>query len=129
MLHHAVAVVLAQNQQLNGVGGTHHFVFQYGTLAAGQLPVHALRGHALPVCQDQNLPTLGRLHAAAAQRKLLGFLDGRPQRFCEDRKCISTGGRSLVGWGNVGAELSRGYKKDHCQVSTLQLFFRILMLA
>lgn len=50
VLHHAVPVVLAQNQQLNRVGGTHHFLFQDGVLAAGQLPVDALRGHTLPVC-------------------------------------------------------------------------------
>lgn len=82
VLHHAVAVVLAQDQQLNRVGGTHHFMFQYGTLAAGQLSVNALRGHALPVCQRENLSTLGRLHAAAAEWKLLSFLDHGPRSVC-----------------------------------------------
>lgn len=86
VLHHAVTVVLAQNQQLNGVGGTHHFMFQYGTLAAGQLSIHALCGHALPVRQDENLSTLGRLHTAAAERKLLSLLNGRPQRVCKGTK-------------------------------------------
>lgn len=75
MLHHAIAVVLTQNQQLNRVGGAHHFMFQYGTLAAGQLSINTLGGHALPVCQGENLSTLWRLHAAAAERKLLGLLD------------------------------------------------------
>lgn len=77
MLHHAAAVVLTQNQQLDRVGGTHHLVLQDGALAASQLPVHALCGHALPVGQDENLSTFGRLHAAAAERELLRLLDGR----------------------------------------------------
>lgn len=75
MLHHAIAMVLAQYKQLNRVGGTHHFVFHDSALAAAQLSINALCGHALPVCQDKNLPTLGRLHAAAAERKLLSLLD------------------------------------------------------
>lgn len=78
MLHHAVAVVLAQDQQLDRVGGSHHLMFQHGALAAGQLSVNALRGHALPVGKDEDLSTLGRLHAAAAERKLLSLLHHRP---------------------------------------------------
>lgn len=76
VFYHAVAVVFAQDQQLNGVGRTHHFVFQYGTLAATQLPVNALCGHALSVCQGENLSALWRFHATAAQWKLLSLLDG-----------------------------------------------------
>ena len=74
VLHHAVAVILAQHQQLHRVGGAHHFVFQDGALAAAQLSVHALRGHALPVGQREDLSTLRRLHAAAAERELLSLL-------------------------------------------------------
>lgn len=76
VLHHAITVVLAQNQQLYRVGGTHHFMFQDGDLAAGQLSINALCGHALPVRQDKNLSTFGRLHAAAAEWKLMSLLDG-----------------------------------------------------
>lgn len=78
VLHHSVAVVFAQNQQLNRVGGTHHFVFQHSTLAARQLSVNAFCGHTLPVCQDENLSTLGRFHSAAAERKFLSLLNCCP---------------------------------------------------
>lgn len=74
MLHHAVTVILAQHQQLDGVGGTHHLMFKDCTLAAAQLSVHALCCHALPVSQGEDLSTFGRLHAAAAERKLLSLL-------------------------------------------------------
>lgn len=67
VLDHPAAVVLTQNQQLNGVGRTHHLVFEDSDLAARQLTIHTLRGHALPVGQGEDLSTLGRLHAAAAQ--------------------------------------------------------------
>lgn len=78
VLHHAVAMVLAQNEQLNGVGRTHHFMFHYSILAASQLSIYTLCGHALPVCQNENFSTLGGLHAATAERKLLSLLDRRP---------------------------------------------------
>lgn len=75
VLYHAIAMVFAQDQQLDRVGGSHHFVFHDGTLAASQLSVNALRGHALSVCQGEDLPALWRLHATAAQRKFLSLLD------------------------------------------------------
>lgn len=75
VFHHAVAVVFAQNQQLNRVGWTHHFVFQYGTLAAIQLSINTLCCHALSVCQGEDLSTLWRFHATATQWKFLSLLD------------------------------------------------------
>lgn len=75
VLHHAIAVVFAQDQQLNRIGWTHHFMLQYGALAANQLSINALCGHALPVCQGEDLSALWRFHATAAQWKFLSLLD------------------------------------------------------
>lgn len=77
VFHHAVPVVVTQNEQLNGVGGAHHLLFQDSALATGELSVDALRSHTLPVGQDEDLPTLGGLHAAATERELLSFLNRR----------------------------------------------------
>lgn len=75
MFYHAIAVVFAQDQKLNGVGWTHHFVFRYGTLAATELSINTLCGHALSVCQGEDLSALWRFHATAAQWKFLSLLD------------------------------------------------------
>lgn len=50
-------------------------MLQYGALAADQLSVNALCGHALPVCQGEDLSALWRFHATAAQWKFLSLLD------------------------------------------------------
>ena len=79
VLDHAPPVVLTQHQKLDGVGRPHHLLFQHGAMATAQQAVHAVRGHALPVCghalpvgQREDLAAFGRLHAAAAEREFLG---------------------------------------------------------